>query len=47
MTTGGGGWLAGWQLTMPDLLLVAPTKVVGDGSGRGIVMVAVGRVWVF
>ena len=40
----GGG---GWQLTMSDLLLVAPTKVVCDGGGEGIVMVAVGRVWVF
>ena len=45
-----GGWVAsegGWQLTMSDLLLVAPTKVVDDGGGGGIVMVVVGRVWVF
>ena len=46
-----GGWVVGrgggWQLTMSDVLLVAPTKVVGDGGGGGIVMVAVGRVWVF
>ena len=37
---------------MSDLLLVAPTKLVGGGGGGGsggggIVMVAVGRVWVF
>ena len=44
--------VGGWPLTMSDLLLVAPMKLVGGGggggSGRGgIVMVAVGRVWVF
>ena len=42
--------VVGWPLTMLDLLLVAPTKLVGGGgggSGGGIVMVAVGRVWVF
>ena len=42
--------VGGWPLTMSDLLLVAPTKLVGGGGGcggEGIVMVAVGRVWVF
>ena len=42
--------MAGWLLTMSDLLLVAPTKLVGGGGGSGrggILMVAVGRVWVF
>ena len=35
---------------MSDLLLVAPMKLVGGGGGSGgggIVMVAMGRVWVF
>ena len=43
--------VGGWPLTMSDLLLVTPKKLVvggGGGSGKGgIVMVAVGRVWVF
>ena len=39
--------VGGWPLTMSDLLLVAPTKLVGGGGGSGrggIVMVAVGMV---
>ena len=42
--------VGGWPLTMSDLLLVAPMKLVGGGGGSGgggIVMVAMGRVWVF
>ena len=42
--------VGGWPLTMLDLLLVAPMKLVGGGGGSGgggIVMVAMGRVWVF
>ena len=40
----------GWPLTMSDLLLVVPTKVVdggGGGGGGGIVMVAVERFGFF
>ena len=41
--------VGGWPMGVSDLLLVAPMKVVdgGGGGGGGIVMVAVGRVWVF
>ena len=40
--------VGGWPMGVSNLLLVAPMKVVdGGGGGGGIVMVAMGRVWVF